>query len=524
VEQQNIDTQFMSRQTSIFEMIKSILPSNLPSQDFFRTCGGFQCIVRLFYCMEGIASPTSDSEAVDVITMKLLETTFSLLLAATDPNARNLKQLGGMGTPPIVADTITFDGDLSLASSELPSTTNLHYLRKYGFYIGFANAIAGTGILKDVSIARNVVYLALELVHPKLTLSAEGGGGGRRTSSNVDAKNSNDDMVSIRNADATRLVLGLSTRLPDTEDHKSLAKCAFDELLRLCANDMAGSSLTRLASSGLCTSLTSRQEFASMLEDRSHFLYSRFVLLLRRIAAFSMTYIDFVSLLRCVAGPILLADQVDVDDDEDGTTAMQNNRIRLAVISSSVQNKKAPSTMKSESWQTREISFCNRLETLSVIAERGDRVARCEVGGDSLNSIAMYMQKVPLEDRMYKLAEQGRLKFLEIERVDASAQSGVRSTDNSGVWNPLVSSGFTYSVWMRQHHSVKDGSQCSLFIFDISSPPIEKSSSDGSGLVFPYASVRHEFFSCWYDIPNQRFCVLTSSNSRGEPTCFPVSP
>eukprot|EP00804_Cyclotella_cryptica_P015190 CCRYP_000744-RG/>CCRYP_000744-RG protein AED:0.48 eAED:0.48 QI:0/0/0/1/0/0/3/0/201 len=27
------------------------------------------------------------------------------------------------------------------------------------------------------------------------------------------------------------------------------------------------------------------------------------------------------------------------------------------------------------------------------------------------------------------------------------------------------------------------------------------------------------FFSFWYDIPSQRFCVLTSSNSRGAPTC-----
>ncbi len=512
---------FIKRQTSILEIIKSILQVNVPSQDLFRTCGGFQYLVRLFFCIEGMNISPDRSEAGDMVTMELLESAFSLLATATDPNARNLKKLGDLGTPPIALDIITVDVDLSMASSELPSTTNLFYLRKNGFYVEFANAIAGTGILKDITNARRVVNLSLELVHPKLVLSADG----RRVSSSVDAKISSDDTISIRNADATRLVLGLATRLPDTDEHKTLAKNAFDELLRLCANDMAGSALTRLASSGLCTSLTSRKEFATMLEDRSHFLYSRFVLLLRRIAAFSMTYNDFVSLLRCVAGPILLASQDD--DNEYGTTPSQNNRIRLAVISSSIQNKKVSSAMKSESWQTREIGFCNRLETLSVIAERGDRVARCEVGGDSLNSIAMYMQNIPLEDRMYKLAEQGRLKFLEIEKVDASAQSapiGVRSTDSSGVWSPLVSSGFTYSVWLRQQHSVKDGSQCSLFIFDISNPPVEKSSPDGSGTVFPYGSVRHEFFSCWYDVPNQRFCVLTSSNSRGEPTCFPVSP
>jgi len=140
------------------------------------------------------------------------------------------------------------------------------------------------------------------------------------------------------------------------------------------------------------------------------------------------------------------------------------------------------------------------------------------------------MQKVPLEDRIYKLAEQGRLKFLEVESVDASAKAVAGSShsapqsknDSVAVWSPLVSTGFTYCVWMRQHHPVKDGSQCSLFVFDISSPPVEKS-SEGSGS-FPYGSSGHEFFSFWYDIPNQRFCVLSSSNSRGEPTCFPVSP
>jgi len=530
------DPQFINRQTSILDMIKSILPSNLPAQDVFRTCGGFECIVRLFFRLEGIVQPYIDGDdieekeskaAIATATMKLLESTFALLATATDPNAKNLKQLGDLSTPPFAFDLLIDDADIPSSSPCPPSITNLLYLRNYGFYIEFANAISGTGILSNITYARKVMNLALELIHPKLALSSEGGGGSKRSSSSSD-KNSRENIVSIRNADATRLVLGLTTQLPGRDASKVLAKNAFDELLRLCSNDMAGSSLARLASSGLCTSLTSQHEFASMLEDRSHFLYSRFVLLLRRIAAFSMTYNDFVSLLRCVAGPILLAYQEDIDDaDTSNTGTQQNKRIRLAVISSSVQNKKTTSITKTEAWQTRETGFCNRLETLSVIAERGDRVARCEVGGDSLNSIAMYMQKVPLEERIYNLAEQGRLKFLEVESVDASAkamgavsapQSG-RGADSVAVWSPLVSTGFSYCVWMRQHHPVKDGSQSSLFVFDISSPP----SSDTSGS-FPYGSGGHEFFSFWYDIPHQRFCVLSSSNSRGEPTCFPVSP
>jgi hypothetical protein len=137
------------------------------------------------------------------------------------------------------------------------------------------------------------------------------------------------------------------------------------------------------------------------------------------------------------------------------------------------------------------------------------------------------MQKVPLEERIYKLAEDGRIKFIEIESLDASAKSlacsssaSAQSTDT--VWSPLVSTGFTYCCWLRQHHPIKDGSQHSLFIFDISSPPVKKS-TDGSGS-FPYGSSGHDFFSFWFDVTNQRFCVLTSSNSRGDPTCFPTSP
>ena len=123
-------------------------------------------------------------------------------------------------------------------------------------------------------------------------------------------------------------------------------------------------------------------------------------------------------------------------------------RICLGVISSSIQNKKQSSTTKSETWLSRETGFCNQLETLSVIAERGDRVARCKVGGDSLNSMAMYMQKLPLEDCIYKLAEQGRLMFLEVESVDVSAKlsgslpstpQGGRSSKRFAVWSPLVS-------------------------------------------------------------------------------------
>lgn len=517
---------FIERQCYLLDILKTILSCNEEAQDAFRASKGFECLVRIFFrcngtirSSDGTNSDGNEQQFTPEVTamMNLLESTFSLIASATSPKVKEAKSSDERTT---VIDVLTDDSE---SASKLSYTMNLKYLRMNGFYIEFATAVSETGIVYDISNAKTVMNLALELIHPRLMLND-----GRRPTSETKSLS---DNISIQNADATRLVLGLSTLLRDTEPHKTLAKNAFDELLRLCANDMAGSSLARLASSGLCSSLTSQNEFAFMLDDRTHFLYSRFVLLLRRIAAFRMTYNDFVSLLRCVAGPIILADQYDGEDDE-SLNHSPSKRIRLSVISSSVQAKKPVSTAirKSEAWQSRETGFCNRLETLSVIAERGDRVPRCEVGGDTLNSVSMYMQNIPLEERLYSLAEQGRVRFVEIESVDASAKSPAlsagtiaqssQSNPNLAIWNPLVSTGFTYCVWFRQHHPIKDGSQCNLFVFDISSPPTEKS-PDGS---LRYGNSGHDFFSFWYDVTNQRFCVLTSSNSRGEPTSFPVSP
>ena len=510
---------FLERQCHLLDILKTVLSSNEQAQDAFRISKGFECIVRIFYRYSGaINDNDSKIQYSPEVTamMNLLESTFSLIAAATAPKSKDQKSSNDDTAIPL---SMNCDID---STPKFSYTMNLKYLRINGFYVEFATAISETGIMHDISNAKIVMNLALELIHPRLMLND-----GRRPASE---SKSLSDSISIHNADATRLVLGLSIRLRDSDPHRTLAKNALDELLRLCANDMAGSSLARLASSGLCSSLTSPNEFSSMLDDRTHFLYSRFVLLLRRIAAFRMTYNDFISLLRCVAGPIIIADQYDGEDD-DSLIHSPAKRIRLSVISSSVQAKKPVSIAmrKSEEWQSRETGFCNRLETLSVIAERGDRVPRCEVGGDTLNSISMYMQNIPLEDRLYSLAEQGRIRFVEIESVDASARSASslssipqnnQSNNNLTVWNPLTSTGFTYCVWLRQHHPIKDGSQSNLFVFDISSPPTEKSTGGSSR----YGSSGHDFFSFWYDVTNQRFCVLTSSNSRGDPVCFPVSP
>mmetsp|Transcript_31698 Transcript_31698/g.58572 ORF Transcript_31698/g.58572 Transcript_31698/m.58572 type:complete len:114 (-) Transcript_31698:554-895(-) len=72
---------------------------------------------------------------------------------STNPNARNLKQLGDLFTPPFPMDFLPDDIIVTTTTTSSPgwppSTTNLLYSRKYRFYIEFANAIAGVGILSN---------------------------------------------------------------------------------------------------------------------------------------------------------------------------------------------------------------------------------------------------------------------------------------------------------------------------------------------------------------------------------------
>lgn len=53
---------------------------------------------------------------------------------------------------------------------------------------------------------------------------------------------------------------------------------------------------------------------------------------------------------------------------------------------------------------------------LFAIARTGNRFPRIRVGGDSINTIGVLMHKVKPEERLRRAAEEGRLKFVEIER------------------------------------------------------------------------------------------------------------
>lgn len=87
--------------------------------------------------------------------------------------------------------------------------------------------------------------------------------------------------------------------------------------------DLAGSSLRSIASCGLAFSTTDPKQFGPLLFDNEHRHRSQCVLLLSRLAAYSMSYMGFLGMIRCILGPLL------VTDGSDG-------RVRLPVISSSV--------------------------------------------------------------------------------------------------------------------------------------------------------------------------------------------
>jgi len=190
-------------------------------------------------------------------------------------------------------------------------------------------------------------------------------------------------ISSLRDADATRLVIALSARLPQGEMLPK-GSSALDEILRLPAPDMASSTLPLICGCSITKSLTSSDEFGYLLKDKTQPLYSRCMLLLRRVAAFFTIYEDFISLLRFMASPMLCTDP-------------EPGRIQqLSVITSVTQSPSVSDAVVSQERRSHEANICKRLETLCIIAERGDPVPRCILGGESLNTVALYMQQTPI--------------------------------------------------------------------------------------------------------------------------------
>jgi hypothetical protein len=493
-------------------MFRHVLETSGLARDAFRICGGFDALVKMLLCLCGIAAQphleNEDDEANSI--RECLFVLFGEILAVVDAGTGNkaLDATDVSDIDPGAAMQVTLavnalvDPVSTQHSPPTPAAQNRSYLRHQGFYLDVAIGISRTMVLENSENAIRVMDMAMSHMDPSLSVS--------RAETEKGAK-----IQLLRNPDGARLILGLVTLLPDSEEGQTLAKRAFDQLIRLCDPSRLGSTLSQLASCGLCWTITNPNQFASLFDDTAHPLHTRFILLLRRIAAISMSYSDFVYMLRCVSRPLLQSKGSD-------------SRIRLPIISSSVrrqESKHLTTTMTPKELQDCEADLNRRLEFLCAVAERGARVPRCILGGDSVNTLSVLLHKTKVEDRLYKASEDGRLNFLEIDCLDSSSlkpggflSAGMAAPGSSGgerIWTPLAGSGFSFSLWMRYPKLADESREGNLYILDVSNPSASSSTPSAQTPVF---------FSVWYDLQNQRFNVLSSSSYRGEPTCFPVSP
>ena len=485
----------LQRQAVLLSMLRSVLEARSLARDAFRDCGGFESIIRLVLAQQGCISRSDSSTdpSYSSTLVALLQVIVALLDAAIGCKSRN--PIVSSEAPPLILPMdLVVDPIASQISTRSPAALNRNFLRRRCFYLDLAAAVAGTGIL-ETDQASTVLDLCLGHMEPSLNLAAKV-----------------EEVQSVRNPDALRLILGVAVFMPRSESGDALATRALDDILELCGDERGSSTLRQLSFCGICSSLTNPQEFAPVLLDADDRLRSRFVLLLDRLARYRMSYVDFIGVLRCIAGPLLTADEAD-------------GRIRLPVISSSVKRsgkRRLLSDPSSDRFQRQERDFCERLEIISGIARNGARYPRVTVGGDSINTIGVLMHKIRMEDRLRTAAEQGRLKYIEIESIDASSRSAdgkapevsAASSSAAEVWAPLSSAGFTFSLWFRHEVQPDSGMAGNFYILDISSPSLSS----------PVSGQAPAFLSVWYDIPGQRFNVMSSASYRGEPICFPVSP
>lgn len=500
---------YLQRIIGLFTMIKKVLEVSSLSKEAFRLSRGFETMTKAVLTVGGLAVQENgdDTENRENL-LGMFETMLSVVDAAIGFNSRehfDVTELDPLGRLPVIlpADTLV-DPISTQHSPPKAAARNLYYLRLKAFYLDFAVAMCQTRILERPDSAVPIMELAMSHMDPSFSLAR------------VDSDKGGTKVQLMRNPDAARLVLGLVLYLPNTKEGSTLAKRAFDQIIRLCDPSRLGSTLTQIANCGLIWSITNPREFASIIDDTTHPLYTRFTLLLRRIAAFSMSYSDFVSIIRSIAGPLL-------------KDAKADSRIRLPVISSSIRQQPLNKIedVQSEEFKERDADFCRRLESLCAVAERGERVPYTTLGGDSINTLSVLLHKTKVEDRLYKAAEDGRLNFLEVDCLDSSAlkpggflSAGVAASGSAGgerIWTPMATNGFTFSVWFRFPKPKDDSREGNIYLFDLSNPSV--STSDGS-----HAPQNPIFLSLWYDLRNQRFNVLSSTSTRGEPTCFPVSP
>ncbi|VEU36285.1 unnamed protein product [Pseudo-nitzschia multistriata] len=494
----------LQRISWICTTLKHALESSSLAREAFRLTDGFNTILNVVLSLGGCADHCKDSKE----TSTLLDL-FRHLLSLVDTSIgftgrKEVKDMEFGALIPITLPPYTLVDPVSSQHGPCSSSTsNLYHLRLKSFYLDFAIAISQTRIMKASGNAVQILELAMSHMDPSFNLTK------------VDVEKSNKVQM-MRNPDAARLVLGLVLFLPENKEGDKLAKRAFDQIIRLCDPSRVGTTLPQIAKCGMVWSITNPKEFGPILDDTSHRLYPRFTLLLRRIAAFSMSHSDFVSVFRGIAGPLLRDERTD-------------SKIRLPVISSSIRQRitKKNDVIDPESFEEKETDFCRRLESLCAIAERGQRVPFCTMGGDTINTLSILLHKTKVEDRLYKASEAGRLNFLEVDCLDLSSlkpggflSAGVAAPGSSGgerIWTPMSTTGFSFSMWFKYSRPIDDTREGNIYLFDVSNPTV--STSDGTHT--PQSAV---FLSVWYDALAQQFNVVSSSSTKGEPLCFPVSP
>eukprot|EP00934_Nitzschia_sp_Nitz4_P005324 Nitzschia sp. Nitz4//scaffold43_size134323//124879//134327//NITZ4_003322-RA/size134323-augustus-gene-0.228-mRNA-1//1//CDS//3329552017//5314//frame0 len=496
---------FLHRMTGLFTMLRRVMEVSSLAKEAFRLANGFELLIKALLSTGGTAlHPNFESDEVRQHLVELFKIALTVVDAAIGFNSREAIDVAEMEFNSrlhvVLPSNTVVDPISTQHAPPKAAARNLYYLRRKAFYLDFAIAISQTRILDRHECAVEMLELAMSHMDPSFSLS-------RVESEKVGSK-----VQLMRNPDAARLVLGLALFLPNTKEAGSLAKRSFDQIIRLCDPNRLGSTLTQIANCGLTWSITNPREFASILDDTSHPLYTRFTLLLRRIAAFSMSYSDFVSILRRIAGPLL-------------KDAKTDTRIRLPVISSSIRQRPISKIVDftSDAFVEQDADFCRRLESLCAVAERAERVSFATVGGDSINTLSVLLHKTKVEDRLYKAAEDGRLNFLEVDCIDSSAlkpggflAAGVAASSSGAerIWTPMATSGFSFSAWFRFTKPKEENREGNIYIFDLSNQVV--SSSDGSH--------NPAFISIWYDLVSQRFNILSTNAVRGEPTCFPTSP
>lgn len=507
--EETLNKVYLHRVVGIFNMIRKVLEVSALAKEAFRLTAGFERIVKVALSVGGLGlQEDGDSSENRESLLELFETMLSVVDSAIGFNSReqlDVSNLDAMGRPPVFLGADMLVDPISTQHSHpKPAAHNLYYLRLKGFYLDLAIAMCQTKILERPESSVPILELAMSHMDPSFSLAR------------IDTDKIGNKVQKMRNPDAARLVLGLVLFLPSSKEGATLAKRSFDQIIRLCDPSRLGSTLTQIANCGLIWSITNPNEFASVLDDTTHPLYTRFTLLLRRIAAFSMSYTDFVSIVRGIAGPLLKDSKAD-------------SRIRLPVISSSIRKRQAGALdeLDPEISKEQDADFCRRLESLCAVAERGERVPYTILGGDSINTLSVLLHKTKVEDRLYKAAEDGRLNFLEVEFIDASVvkpggflSAGVAASGSSGgerLWTPMATNGFSFSIWFRFPKPKDDNREGNIYMFDLANPSASNSDANHS----PQNPV---FISLWYDLRNQRFNLLTSTSNRGEPTSFPVSP